>query len=40
MKYSFGKITSEYGDWRDWFLEEDQSPLKYPFKFYVGTTFI
>ena len=40
MKFSFGKVSSLYGDWRDWFLEEDQSTPKYSFKFYVDTTYI
>ena len=40
MKYTFGKITSVYGDWRDWFIVDDQSQQKYTFDFYVNTTFI
>ena len=39
MKYSFGKISTVYGDWRDWFVV-DQSLKKYPFKFYIGESYV
>ena len=39
MKFSFGKVSSLYGDWRDWFIVDDQSLQKHPVKFYVNTEY-